>query len=119
MLSRQAQEFAREISKHDWSDAPYRADRAGHDRESDHTTASQLTPEETDRVKLNVMWVTAQVLMHEDPNLQILEYAQACGLPRNITHNKDGRVSGALMAGIRFDHDSEMVASPGSWKREG
>ena len=29
MLSRLAQEFADEIANHDWSDAPYRLDRAG------------------------------------------------------------------------------------------
>lgn len=116
MLSRIAQEHAREIANHDWSDAPYRADRAGHDRTIDHTQGTQLGPQETDRVKMNVMWTTVQVLMHADPNLDILEFAVACGLPRNITHNKDGRPSGALLAGIRFDDG--QVASPGKWERE-
>ncbi|WP_425862624.1 hypothetical protein [Arthrobacter sp. TWP1-1] len=115
MLSRIAQEHAREISNHDWSDAPYRADRAGHDRSSDHTSTQQLTQAETDTLKLNVMWVSAQVLMHADPNFDISEFAVACGLPRRITHNKDGRVSGALLAGIRFDDG--QVSSPGSWDR--
>jgi hypothetical protein len=31
-LSRLAEAFAAEICNHDWSDAPWRADRAGHDR---------------------------------------------------------------------------------------
>ena len=35
MLSRRALEFAAEISSHDWSDAPYRLDRAGHQRSKD------------------------------------------------------------------------------------
>ncbi|GER23285.1 hypothetical protein NCCP1664_17810 [Zafaria cholistanensis] len=116
MLSRIAQEHAREIANHDWSDAPYRADRAGHDRTIDgRGTGKQLEPHEADIIKMNVMWVTAQVLMHEDPNLDITEFAVACGLPRHLTHNKDGRPSGALMAGIRTDNG--QVSTPGLWER--
>lgn len=65
------------------------------------------------------MWVVAQVLMHEDPSLDIGEFAMACGLPRHLTHRKDGQISGALEAGIRFDSETGLVASPGKWKREG
>ena|SRR5690625_88499 len=114
MLSRMALEFAREINDHDWSDAPYRTDRAGHDRTVDNTQTGQLTLQETDYLKLNVGWVVAQVLMHEDPNLDIDEFAIACGLPRNITHRKDGHISGALAAGIRFNSETGLVADPGS-----
>lgn len=115
MLSRLAQEFAAEIANHDWSDAPYRLDRAGHKREGDTNRGSEFltNPEDVDRIRTNVMWVTAQVLMHSDPNLKILEYAEACGIPRWITHNRNGRPSGILGAGIR-ERDGQ-VAKPGPW----
>lgn len=113
MLSRLAQEFAAEIANHDWSDAPYRLDRAGHRREDDTNRGSDVLekPEDADCIRTNVMWVTAQVLLYSDPNLDILEYAEACGIPRWITHNRDGRPSGYLDAGIR-KHDGQ-VAKPG------
>jgi hypothetical protein len=102
MLSRLAQEFAVEIANHDWSDAPYRLDRAGHHREDDSKApASVLTLMQTDAVRTNVMWVVAQVLQHADPNLDLHEFAAACGVPRRITHNSDGRPSGTIGAGIR------------------
>ena len=48
MLSHIATAFADEISNHDWSDAPYRLDRAGHHREDDSnrgkTYSSQHKP---------------------------------------------------------------------------
>jgi len=62
------------------------------------------------------MWVTAQVLQYSDPNFSILEFAEACGIPRRITHNSDGRPSGGLRAGLRFI-DGE-VAPPGPWERD-
>ena len=106
MLSRLATEFAAEIANHDWSDAPWRLDRAGHDRVTDsHRGDKCLTEEETDRVRTNVMWVTAQVLWHMDPNPDVHEFATACGVPRSITHRKDGKPSGGIVAGIRFDGD--------------
>jgi hypothetical protein len=80
-LSRLAQEFAAEIKQHGWSDAPYRADRAGHDRARDSKrSAEELAPEETEKVLLNVMWVTAQVLGHADANFDVVEFAGACGV---------------------------------------
>lgn len=104
MLSRLATEFAAEIANHDWSDAPWRLDRAGHKRHIDtHTTSQVLTAEEADSVRTNVMWVTAQVLKHLDPNLDLHEYATACGVPSSITHRKDGSKSGTIDAGIRFN----------------
>lgn len=104
MLSRLATEFAAEIAHHDWSDAPWRLDRAGHQRHTDTNRREQvLTDNETDRVRTNVMWVTAQVLKHLDPNLDLHEYATACGVPNSITHRKDGSKSGAIEAGIRFN----------------
>jgi hypothetical protein len=45
-LSRLAEDFAAEIRNHDWSDAPWRADRAGHDRSRDSNRVERdpLTP---------------------------------------------------------------------------
>jgi hypothetical protein len=115
MLSRLATEFAAEIANHDWSDAPFRADRAGHRRETDTNRGTEvLTAVQTDVLRTNVMWVTAQVLLHADPNLNILEYAQACGVPRRITHRRDGTPSGGLWAGIRKDLDG-TIHKPGPW----
>lgn len=39
-LSRLAREFAAEINYHDWSDAPFRLDRAGHQRDHDGNRAT-------------------------------------------------------------------------------
>ncbi len=113
MLSRIVQEFAAQIRTHDWSDAHERLDRAGHQRKNDPRSASlePLTPEQTDRVGTNVMWVTAQVLLHADPQLDLQEYAAACGVPRWITHNSDGKPSGTIKAGIHFD-DADRATWP-------
>lgn len=120
MLSRRAREFAAEISSHDWSDAPYRLDRAGHDRRTDSRASGEvLSPEETDRVRTNVAWVVAQVLKHEDPNLDLWEFAAACGVPRSITHRSNGSQSGAIPNGLRWeDKDATAAAEPGAplWK---
>lgn len=114
MLSRIAREHAAEIAKHDWTDAPYRADRAGHQRTVDSNRgANTLSDSEADIVKLNVMWVTAQVLMHADPNLPLGEFAAACGLPTSILLNNDGRPSGSIPAGIRHNSDGS-VSAPGT-----
>lgn len=113
-LSRLAQEFAAEISNHDWSDAPYRLDRAGHDREADHTTGRVLSESETQAVITNVMWVTAQVLWHADPNFDVNAFATACGVPRSITHKKGGTLSGGITAGIR--QRDGIVCTPGTWE---
>ena len=112
-LSRFAREFAAEIAAHDWSDAPHRIDRAGHNREGDRTQAEQLSPVETARVQTNVMWVTAQVLSYSDPNFDVHAFAFASGVPRSITHTKHGACSGVITAGIR-ERDGE-VCIPGSW----
>jgi hypothetical protein len=114
MLSRLAQEFADEIAYHDWSDAPHRLDRAGHRREHDSKAPTEvLTPAQTDRVRTNVMWVTAQVLLHADPNLDPYEFAEACGVPRRITHTSHGRPSGTITAGLRMADGG--AARPGAW----
>lgn len=45
---------------------------------------------------MNVMWVVAQVLGHEDPSFDVLEFAGACGLDAK----KD---KGWIQAGVRTD----------------
>ena len=97
MLSRVAQEFADEIANHDWSDAPYRLDRAGHSREHDsHSTTKVLSDRETDAVRTNVMWVAAQVLLHADPNLDphrssLRRAACPSGSPTTTTERRAAR----------------------------
>lgn len=117
-LSRLAQEFAAEIRNHDWSDAPYRLDRAGHSRVSDGSKAAtkSLSPAETDAIRTNVMWVTAQVLLHADHNFPVAEFAIACGIPRRITHRSDGKISGALAGGLRIVNGKP--AHPGTWESD-
>ncbi|MFD9067731.1 hypothetical protein ACFVZ3_40170 [Kitasatospora purpeofusca] len=99
-LSRIAAQQAAEIKQHDWSDAPYRADKAGHDRSMDGRQASseQLTPDQVVRLKMNVAWVTAQVLAYNDPNFSEHEYFQACGLE---SRNSNGRPSATVTYGLR------------------
>lgn len=115
-LSRLAEEFAAEIRNHDWSDAPWRADRAGHDRALDRraaATTKQLEPDETETVRVNVMWVTAQVLLHADINLDLHEFAIACGVHPRYVYRTDGSRSQGLVNGIRTV--GGQVAHPGSW----
>jgi hypothetical protein len=109
-LSRLAREFSAEIANHDWSDAPYRADRAGHDRTMDHSACEQLSLDETRIVRMNVMWVTAQVLAHADPNFNEYEFAEACGVKIRTTH---GRLNGGISAGLRKIGD--RYCRPGTW----
>jgi hypothetical protein len=115
MLSRLASEFAAEIANHDWSDAPYRLDRAGHRRSDDSPgkqTTEQLLPEQTDRVRTNVMWVVAQVLKHSDPNLDLHEFAEACAVPRHVTHRTNGSQSDAITYGIRWQEVRVLAEDP-------
>lgn len=103
-LHRLAREFAAEIAQHDWSDAPSRTDRAGHRRNDDRPDrqAAQLSDEETDRVRMNVMWVTAQVLAHSDPNFDVYEFAEACGV---TTRNRRGEKNRGIEYGLRRNPD--------------
>lgn len=87
--------MAAEIRMHDWSDAPYRIDRAGHQRGSDTNRGRDvLSAPEAESVRINTMWVTAQVLGHNDPTFDVLAYAGACG----VAAIKSG---GWIKAGIR------------------
>lgn len=116
MLSRDAQERADEIRLHDWSDAPWRIDRAGHSRASDSKsklTTKVLSVNETDNVRWNVVLVTAQPFINSDPNFKLTEFAIACGLPPSMTGTLTNP-NGGLDAGIRRNVDRH-VAKPGSW----
>jgi hypothetical protein len=107
-LSRLAAQFAAEISNHDWSDAPYRADRAGHRREYDSPgkLSQQLTPAQTETVRVNAMWVTAQVLGYNDPNFDVNEFARACGIGEfSVSGNRWG---GGILAGVRISNGVYM-----------
>lgn len=100
-LSCLAEQFAAEIKMHDWSDAPYRVDRAGHSRESDSPgkLTEQLDAKATEYVRMNVMWVTAQVLGYNDPNFDVDEFAKACGIgERSVSGNRWGA---GIKAGLR------------------
>lgn len=113
-LSRLAREFAAEIRQHDWSDAPWRLDRAGHKR-ADDTKSNDgdrvLSDDETRFVRTNVMWVVAQVLGNQNPNFDEYEFAEACGVP---TLTAGGRRNGAISAGLRKD-DYGRYMRPGTW----
>lgn len=123
-LSRLAQQFADEIRNHDWSDAPYRGDKAGHKREHDTRGGvnpyPQLKSEETNLVRLNAMWVAAQVLGYNDPNFNEYEFAEACGVD---TRTPSGRPnSGHISAGLRVQWfgDTRVLASvERKWQRPG
>lgn len=113
MLSRLARECAAEISSHDWSDAPYRFDRAGHQRHWDsRATDAQLDQRGTENVLLNVMAVTAQVLRNLDPNFDVHEFAEACGVPPSRRLNSNGKPSGVITSGLRWNHEQPGVPLP-------
>lgn len=111
-LSRLAREFAAEISNHDWSDAPFRADRAGHRHSDDFRSRTpQLDHRESESVRLNVIWVTAQVLAFSDPNLDPVEYAEACGLDTQEPSDRSHRE--VITAGLRVEHETGDYDVPG------
>lgn len=112
-LSRLAREFAAEISYHDWSDAPFRLDRAGHQRDHDghRATPEQLDSAQTDKVRTNVMWVVAQVLGHADPNFDVYEFAEWCGVNTQTTSGRPQ--SGHIAAGLRRSHAADAIDRPG------
>jgi hypothetical protein len=111
-LSRLAAQFAAEIALQDWSDAPYRVDRAGHRRENDSPaklSEQVLDATETENVRMNAMWVTAQVLAYNDPNFDVYEYARACGISEY--RNSGGRWGRGIEMGLR--------GVPGDWVEPG
>lgn len=116
-LSRLAAQFAAEIANHDWSDAPYRADKAGHRRVMDGAsrTAATLTPDEAEIVKLNVIWVIGQVLAYNDPNFSIHEFGEVAGALPRFLRNTDGRPSGTMTYGLRQEIDGRFHR-PGTYE---
>ncbi|MFE2561614.1 hypothetical protein ACFXGT_37525 [Streptomyces sp. NPDC059352] len=113
-LSKVAQQLADEIRLQDWTDAHIRGDRAGHDRKRDsksHPSDPVLNAEQTQSVRTNVMWVTAQVLGYNDPNFDVYEFAQACGV--NILNSRGGK-DGSIAAGLRTSYG--RYCRPGTYE---
>lgn len=113
-LSKIAQQFADEINQQDWSDAHIRLDRAGHNRNFDSKSRPDDDVLDADKarfVKTNVMWVTAQVLGYNDPNFNVHEFAEACGV--NILNSR-GEPSGSITAGLR--EQSGRYMRPGTFE---
>ncbi|HEX6341378.1 hypothetical protein [Umezawaea sp.] len=112
-LSKIAAQFAAEIKNHDWSDAPWRNDRAGHQRPRDNPGRDTkfLSDGEAANIRMNVMWVTAQVLGYNDPNFDAHEFADACGVR---SRNNDGSKSGIISHGFRYNEDGSY-AEPGGF----
>ena len=118
MLSVMASQLADEVRNHDWSDAPYRFDRAGHQRDFDSPgkrSAQVLDERETTILVANVAAVLAQVLRHNDPNLPLQEFFEACGVSHRLTRTSSGRESGALKAALRWT-EPDVPAKPGGYE---
>lgn len=115
-LPRFARELAAEIAFHDWSDAPFRTDRAGHIRSDDRPgrRTEALTAEQTDNIRLNVSWVVAQILgyhgyLRDDDD--VYEFMDACDVDTRTTA---GRRSGVITAGLRRYESGEFMPPYGS-----
>lgn len=119
-LSREAAEMAAEIQLMDWSDSPYRADRAGHSRERDgrRKTERVLTEQEVETLRLNVVWVTAQCFAYRDPNFDVYEYAAASGVPESLLRTRDGSRNGGIFYGLRWE-DSRPAGGTLKYDRPG
>lgn len=115
-LSRLAHELAAEIAFHDWSDAPYRVDKAGHRREHDtgpKRSRNVLEEDQEARVRTNVMFVVGQVLGHAgliEPK-DIAEWAETCGV--QVRGGKPRSVPAFVHFGFRWtDAQGETFAPP-------
>jgi hypothetical protein len=58
------------------------------------------------------MWVTAQVLAYADPNFDVYEFAEACGVE---TKTRRGSLDGTISAGLRRGDDGRYCR-PGTWE---
>lgn len=117
-LSHLAAHLAAEINAHDWSDAPYRFDRAGHRRDRDSRRTEQvLNPDETELVKANAAMVVAQVLGHLEGELfDPHEFALSAGVARSLRLTARGQRSGSIDAALR--KDGYRYDTPGSTLRQ-
>ena len=112
-LSRLAAQFAAEIQLMEWSDTPYRFDRAGHDRSRDSKAGPDvLTPNETEKVKINAAMVTAQVLAYNDPNFNVYEFAEACGINTLTSSGRRNHGFEAALRGINGRYDRPGTYEP-------
>ncbi|MDQ1128293.1 hypothetical protein [Microbacterium sp. SORGH_AS_0888] len=100
-LSTIAQRLADEIKAQDWSDAHTRPDGARHDRQVDRKATDTLTAEQTELVRLNVVWVTGQALLEDDPRFDIRAYAEACGVSTSWLLTKRGAPNRGIESGLR------------------
>jgi hypothetical protein len=100
-LSTIAERLADEIRTQDWSDAHSRADGARHDRALDRKGGEQLTQDESELVRMNVIWVVGQALAEDDPNFSVRTFAEAAGATDKWLYNKDGRPNRGIEAGLR------------------
>lgn len=118
-LSPLADHLAAEINAHDWSDAPYRFDRAGHRRDRDapqRLSHQVLTPQETELVKANAAMVAAQVIGYlEGKTFDPHEFALSAGVARSIRLTARGQRSGSIDAALRKNND--RYDTPGSTLR--
>ncbi|MGL4340508.1 MAG: hypothetical protein ACRCSP_08840 [Rhodoglobus sp.] len=100
-LSTIAQRLADEIKAQDWSDSHSRQDGARHDRAYDGMGSQTLSAEETECVRMNVVWVTGQALAEDDPNFDIRSFAEASGVSEEKLRTRRGAPNGMIEAGIR------------------
>ena len=121
-LTARERHLAAEIRAHDWSEAPYRAtgtahapsgDGNGSDGGSPGSAAPRLSPEEAERVRVNVMWVVAQCLGYEDPEFNPDAFAEAAGVTRDYRCTPFGGRSAIVREGLRVGTDGSYD-TPGS-----
>jgi len=101
VLSRRGSEFAVEITSHDWSEASYREDRAGHRRERDRDA-------ETDRA-----WATAMGGCSPRSSGPLSGTSTRRRAPRRADNDPGWtRAPRRLMAGPRIDYEPGAYAPP-------
>lgn len=115
-LSPLAADFAAEINAHEWSDATFRFDRAGHRRENDTHSGpdTPLSHGQVDYVKANVAAVVAQVLGYTEgaSSFDPHEFFLYAGVARGFRLTRNGRPSGTVTAGLRIE--GSRYDTPGS-----
>ena len=94
VLSRIAREFAAEIAYRDWEEVAELGTGGG-----------------ANSIRLMVTAAVAQVLASCDPNLQVHEFARACGVPAALVESPDGARRSAIGDEIRWDRG--RIGRPG------